>query len=129
MVLTGSAPADIAGLGNALANRITGNGAGNVLDGGAGADTLVGAGGHDTYCVDNSGDVVVELANQGSDVVISTVTHTLAANVEGLYLGGSAAINGAGNGLANLLRSNGAANDSGWRGGADTWRADWVGIP
>ncbi len=37
------------------------------LDGGTGADTLIGGAGNDTYVVDNTGDVVTELANEGTD--------------------------------------------------------------
>src|SRR5262249_30200292 len=53
------------GIGNSLANIITGNRWSNTLDGGAGADVLTGGRGDDTYVVDNSGDVVVELAGEG----------------------------------------------------------------
>ena len=42
----------------------TGNALDNVLAGGAGADTLAGGAGNDTYLVDNTGDVVIELAGE-----------------------------------------------------------------
>ncbi|MBI4754945.1 MAG: hypothetical protein HY778_05875 [Betaproteobacteria bacterium] len=106
--LTGTAASN--GIGNALNNAITGNAASNLLDGGAGADTLTGGGGNDTYVVDNVGDVVVEAADQGSDSVQSSVTHTLAANVENLTLTGTAAVNATGNALANRITGNGANN-------------------
>lgn len=47
LVLTGSAA--IHGIGNSLANRITGNAANNFLYGGTGVDTLTGAGGADAF--------------------------------------------------------------------------------
>ncbi len=63
----------------------------------AGIDTLIGGLGNDTYIVDNVADVTTEAANAGTDTVQSSVTWTLAANVENLTLTGAAAINGTGN--------------------------------
>ena len=94
------------GTGNALNNTIMGVEVDNVLDGGAGIDKLIGNLGSDTYLVDNSADVVVELANQGNDKVISTAaTYTLGPNIESLTLG-SGASNGTGNASNNLLVGN-----------------------
>jgi Ca2+-binding RTX toxin-like protein len=71
---------------------------------------MTGSTGNDTYVADNAGDVVTELANEGTDLVQSWITYTLGANVENLTLTGTAAINGTGNTLNNLIIGNGAAN-------------------
>ncbi|MFZ2300910.1 MAG: putative Ig domain-containing protein [Gallionella sp.] len=102
----------INGYGNALDNVLTGNSGGNMMDGRAGADTMIGGLGGDNYFVDNAGDNVIELANEGSDTVFSSVNWTLGANVEGIYLTGTTAINATGNELNNSLTgsANSAAN-------------------
>jgi Ca2+-binding RTX toxin-like protein len=108
LVLTGTAA--INGTGNALANHLTGNGAGSVLNG---------LGGDDNYYVDRVGDTIVEAANNGWDSVLSSITITLAANVEELYLIGTANLNGTGNAQDNNLTGNTGNNSLDGQGGAD----------
>jgi len=110
------------GTGNELANILVGNSAANALNGGSGADSLSGGGGNDTYSVDNSGDTVTENANEGTDTVQASVSYALSANVENLVLTGSAAINGLGNDLANVLTGNAANNRLDGGTGADLLR-------
>ncbi|WP_259665426.1 hypothetical protein [Rhizobium bangladeshense] len=38
----------------------------DALNGGSGADRLIGGTGNDTYIVDNAGDLVSEVGNEGS---------------------------------------------------------------
>jgi Ca2+-binding RTX toxin-like protein len=118
LVLQGSG--DLQGYGNSLTNSINGNGGNNLLDGDAGADAMYGGVGNDIYVVDNAGDVVVENAGEGNDVVFATAHFGLSANVEILVLQGSADLQGYGNGLANTLYGNTGNNVLDGGGAADT---------
>ncbi len=102
-------------------NTLSGLAGNDTLDGGDGADILIGGTGNDTYIVDNVGDVVTENLNEGIDIVNSSVTYSLAANVENLKLTGTAAINGTGNALNNILQGNSASNTLMGGTGNDTY--------
>jgi len=108
IVLTGTA--SISATGNALNNKLDGNAGANRLDGGLGADAMKGGAGDDIYVVDNTGDIVTESSNQGTDKVLASVNYTLGSNVEQLELTGSSDITGTGNTLANVLIGNAGAN-------------------
>jgi Ca2+-binding RTX toxin-like protein/methionine-rich copper-binding protein CopC len=120
LTLTGTAALNATG--SAAGNVLTGNAGANILDGGAGADTMSGGNGADTYIVDDLADVVSEtnaLATGGIDLVQSSVSFELGANLEKLTLTGSSAIDGTGNALANTLTGNIAANILDGSGGID----------
>ena len=118
LTLTGTAA--INGTGNAANNVITGNIANNTLDGGAGNDTLIGDSGDDIYIVDSTTDIITELTSGGTDTIQSSVTLTLATNIENLTLTGAAVINGTGNAANNVLTGNGANNTLTGGAGNDT---------
>jgi hypothetical protein len=69
--------------------------------------------------ISDSVETTTENVNEGIDRVESSVTRTLAANIEILYLTGTNVINGTGNSLGNLLRGNAANNTLSGGGGAD----------
>ena len=109
-------------IGNSAVNTLTGGSGNDTLNGGAGADSLVGGAGDDRYIVDNTSDKVTEVSNEGVDVIESSVTFTLAANVENLTLTGTSAINGTGNTASNTLIGNAASNTLTGGGGNDIYR-------
>ncbi len=91
-------------------NDLIGAGAGNdLLDGGLGDDQMLGGLGNDTFVVDSTGDIVTELANEGIDLVQSSIDYVLGENVENLTLTGAALV-GTGNGLDNVITGNQLAN-------------------
>ncbi|MBV9528857.1 calcium-binding protein, partial [Sphingomonas sp.] len=108
-------------IGSAYYDVLAGSNDANLIDGGAGADTMRGQGGDDTYIVDDTGDRVLETSSGGTDTVQSSVSYTLGNYVENLTLTGSAAIDGTGNSLANVLTGNSAANVLTGGNGNDTY--------
>ena len=116
--LTGTA--NLNATGNSLGNHLIGNSGNNILNGMAGADRMEGGKGDDTYYVDNVKDKVVELANEGYDTVISSVSYSLVGGyVERLELTGLSDLDATGNSLSNHLIGNAGNNILNGMTGAD----------
>ena len=86
---------------------------------------MAGGLGNDNFYVDNAGDVVTEVAGQGTDRVLSEVSYALAAGISIETLSttnpfGTAAIALAGNELANTVYGNFGNNTLYGGGGNDT---------
>lgn len=109
----------VVAVGNDSNNLITGGAGNDTLYGGAGNDRLyglvgddlmVGGTGDDIYYVTTLGDQVTENAGEGTDLVFTSISYVLGANVENATLQSSASLNLTGNELDNDLRGNSAIN-------------------
>ncbi len=98
----------------------------DVLRGGVGNDAMIGGKGDDTYFVDSATDVITESVGEGYDTAQSTVSFSLAGNVEaGFLLTGTAAIGIIGNALGNSLVGNGIGNTLAGGAGDDELWGGW----
>ena len=105
---------------------IEGRGGADTLYSGGGIDTLVGGTGSDTYYVENAGVTIVELADEGDDIVYSAIRdYTLEEEVEDLVLLGNKALHGTGNLGDNEIQGNHQSNRLRGLGGDDIL---WGGI-
>jgi serralysin len=138
--LTFEGSGNFAGTGNELDNVISGGAGRSTLKGLAGADTLIGSidddslfggdgaanslyggNGNDTYYVTTAGDTIVELANQGTDAVVTWLNfYSLSGELESLLFRGTGNFTGVGSAKANYIE--GGAGDDLLNGGlgADT---------
>jgi VCBS repeat-containing protein len=103
--LTGTSGADII-LGLASNDTLNGLGGNDTLDGGTGNDIVNGGLGDDTYIVDSISDKSVELADQGTDTVLTAIaSYKLGDHVENLTFtyAGTSGGRAIGNAIANVL--------------------------
>ena len=114
-------------MGNLGNNTLIGNEGNDTLTGGGGNNTLIGGIGDDIYQIDNVTDVITELASQGMDTIVSSVSYSLLnlSNLENLTLVGVNNLIGTGNATNNQLIGNdgdniltGAAGNDTLNGGA-----------
>ncbi|HEY8117621.1 MAG TPA: hypothetical protein VIE91_00130 [Methylophilaceae bacterium] len=100
--------------GGASSDTLIGNAGDDTLAGGGGNDSLVGGSGNDTYVID-TGDIVIEAANGGTDTLQTNSITGLDLgnynNVENLIYTGSADFTGIGSALNNII-TGGSGNDS-----------------
>jgi Ca2+-binding RTX toxin-like protein len=108
LTLTGTAA--LSGTGNSLAGTITANSGADTLTAGSGVATLIGGAGNDTFVVNSASDVVQDTSTTASNVLSSSVSYTLATNVNRLILTGTAALAGTGNGGNDTLGANSGAD-------------------
>ena len=94
----------LGGLGD---DTIYGDNGYDVLDGGTGKDSLYGGKGDDTYNITDKNAVVFEYANEGVDMVVSSLAaYTLGENIEELRIASGVSGSGVGNGLNNRMAGN-----------------------
>ncbi|MET1079123.1 MAG: calcium-binding protein [Pseudomonas sp.] len=82
----------------------------DLLDGGVGDDLMQGGAGNDSYTLDSAGDMIYENADEGIDLVKSSVDVVLGENIEHLTLTGSTALTGRGNRQDNVIKGNAGSN-------------------
>jgi Ca2+-binding RTX toxin-like protein len=100
-------------------DEINGGDSGDTLSGGLGVDTMVGGTDNDLYFVDNIGDLVIENAYEGRDLVSSSIAYSLGNALEDLILTGTANLNGTGNSLNNKITGNSGINVLNGKSGND----------
>ena len=118
--LAGTKIENLTGLGS-LGQSFTGSAVRNIIDGGLGADTMAGGLGDDVYVVDNGGDVVSELAGEGTDEVrTSLASYVLGSTLENLTGISSSGQTLTGNAASNVILAGAGADVINGGAGADT---------
>ncbi len=119
LTLTGTA--NISGTGNNLADTIIANSGNDTLIAGSGLATLVGGSGNDTFVVNNVADVIQEAPNSGNNTEQTSVSVTLASNIQNLTAtAGTTALTLTGNSLNDVITANSGADKLVAGSGADT---------
>lgn len=106
--------------GNSQNNHLWGLEGHDNLNGLGGNDTLEGGLGNDIYRIDSLTATILEYLNQGTDTINASISYTIGANLENLnLLEGTAARDGTGNSLNNIITGNSADNILNGGGGND----------
>jgi Ca2+-binding RTX toxin-like protein len=97
---------------NTGADTLVGGGGTDTLVSGTGTDSLVAGSGTDVFVVNKTSDVVTVAATgtSTSDVIESSVTYSLAANVQYLSMIGTGSVTATGNSLLDLIVGNTGAD-------------------
>ncbi|MEO3473016.1 M10 family metallopeptidase [Roseomonas sp. CAU 1739] len=91
-------------LGGAGDDTLDGGGGADTLDGGTGNDLMIGGAGNDRYVVYGTADIVLEVADGGTDTLVTWKRiHVLEAEVEVLRAAAAAPVSLLGNALANTV--------------------------
>lgn len=106
--------------GNLDDDSLDGGSGNDFLDGGVGRNTIAGGIGDDAYVVNTATDIIQEDVGGGIDTANTSITLTLAANVENLNIAGFRAIDGTGNQINNIIAGNTANNVLSGEAGNDT---------
>lgn len=105
--------------GNGGTDFLDGGEGDDTLDGGPGADTMNGGMGNDVYVVEDTADIVNENANEGDDIVDTTVTFNVPLNVEVLRMQGTGNIDATGTAARDIIVGNSGNNIINGAGGFD----------
>ncbi|MGL5363560.1 MAG: calcium-binding protein [Bosea sp. (in: a-proteobacteria)] len=126
--LIGSIVADriFGGLGNDFlaggvgADVLLGDGGNDTINGGTENDYMAGGIGNDTYYIDGYGDLIIEHADQGTDLVYASISYALGSGCEQIILQGGSPVGALGNELDNSMIGNNANNGLAGGSGNDT---------
>ena len=91
----------------------------DFLDGGESRDEMRGGDGDDIFIVDNDRDEVIERTDEGSDIVVTTVSYNVPVNVEVLRMLGTDNINSTGTAERDQIYGNDGKNVIDGGGGFD----------
>ncbi|NTW82035.1 MAG: DUF4347 domain-containing protein [Chlorobiaceae bacterium] len=101
-------------------DNLSGGEGDDTLTGSAGLDFLAGGSGNDTYIIVDINDTILENSGEGKDIVQSSASYVLSANIENLVLTGTSSINGTGNDQDNTITGNSGNNVLSGGDGNDT---------
>jgi Ca2+-binding RTX toxin-like protein len=90
--------------GNGGSDTLLGGAGSDILDGGSEVDSMVGGAGDDIYYSDMETDTILELADEGNDIIFSTKNiHFIQDNLENAVIYGSEVRFAVGNSLDNII--------------------------